>query len=290
MLEIKKEELAQFKEYLISQERSEATIKKYLHDVSVLAEYTRGSFSSKKQLINFKEGLLARGYAVSSINSMLAAINQFLCFIGRSEWKLHFLKVQRTTFSYKKKELTREEYERMVETAIQQKNEQLAMLLQTICATGIRVSELRGITVEAVRRGHGQILSKGKLRQILLPEELCKSLREYCALKNIRSGCIFITRGGRPLDRSNVWRMMKRIAKLANVKPQKAFPHNLRHLFAYTYYGQYKDIVRLADILGHSSVDTTRIYTSRSGDEQQQQMNDLHLVIRVETLCQGNTT
>lgn len=280
MLEIK-EDLSQFKEYLISQERSEATIKKYLHDVSLLAEYTKGILNSKKQLIDFKEWLLAKGYAVSSINSMLAAINQFLCFKDRPEWKLHFLKVQRTTFSHKKKELTREEYERIVETAIRQRNDQLAMLLQTICATGIRVSELKGITVEAVRRGYGQILSKGKLRQILFPKELCKMLQAYCRLKNIKSGCIFITRGGRPLDRSNIWRMMKRVAKSAHVKPQKVFPHNLRHLFACAYYSQYKDIVRLADILGHSSVDTTRIYTSRSGDEQQQQMNDLHLVIQM---------
>lgn len=178
----------------------------------------------------------------------------------------------------------------MVRAAEAQKNERLAILLQTICATGIRVSEIKGITVEAVKQGRGQIFSKGKLRQILIPKELCKILRSYCERKNIKTGYIFITRSGRLLDRSNIWKMMNRLARDAKVKLPKAFPHNLRHLFACSYYEKYKDIVRLADILGHSCVDTTRIYTKQNGEEQQKQIEDLHLMLFPKPLGTTKTT
>lgn len=290
VIAVTEHEIGRFAEYLQTQERQKATIQKYIHDVSALAQFMQGSIGSKKQLIEFKEYLLARGYAVSSVNSMLAAINQFLVFEEHPEWKLRFLKVQRSTFSSKERELTREEYERMIKTAEKQKDERLAMLLQTICSTGIRVSEIRAITVEAVRNGRGEIFSKGKLRQILLPKPLCRALQSYCRRKDIRAGCVFATRTGRPLDRSNIWRMMKRLAQNAQIKPQKVFPHNLRHLFACTYYEKYKDIVRLADILGHSSVDTTRIYTNRSGEIQQRQIGDLPLLFVSQNAPSGCAT
>lgn len=290
MIKITEKETSRFRTYLQTQERSKSTIQKYIHDVAVLAQYTQGALKNKRQLINFKEYLLARGYAASSVNSMLAAINQFLLFENHPEWKLRFLKIQYTTFSYKERELTRAEYERMVRAAEEQKDERLSILLQTICATGIRVSEIKGITVEAVKQGRGQIFSKGKVRQILIPKELCKTLRSYCERKNIKTGYIFITRSGHLMDRSNIWKMMKRLARDAKVKLQKAFPHNLRHLFACSYYEKYKDIVRLADILGHSCVDTTRIYTRRHGEEQQKQIEGLCLMLSPKLLDTAKTT
>lgn len=278
MIKITKNEIARFAIYLREQERSKSTIQKYTHDVTMLSTYLQGNIRDKKHLISFKEYLLSKGYAVSSINSMLAAVNQFLVFLGHPDLKLRFLKIQKTIFSRKEKELTREEYEKMICHA-EKTDRRLSLLLQTICSTGIRVSELNSITVESLKRGYGQITSKGKIRQILFPKELCKTLLAYCRQKRIKAGNVFITKTGRPLDRSNIWKMMKRLSKAANIASQKVYPHNLRHLFARSYYQKYKDIVRLADILGHSSVDTTRIYTSKSGDEQQRQIGSLHLIL-----------
>lgn len=268
-----------FERHLLMQERSRATIQKYLHDVRVLVEFARGELDDKADMIRFKESLIQKGYAVSSINSMLAAVNRFLEFMGAPDWKVKFLKVQRTSFVSKDKVMGKSEYLRMVSAANDCGNERMALLLQTICSTGIRVSELQSITVDALKKGEARIHLKGKIRQILLSGELCRKLLDYCRRKRIRRGPVFITRNGKPMDRSNIWKMMKQLAKRAKVKAQKVFPHNLRHLFATTYYKKFKDVVRLADILGHSSVNTTRIYTMKDGSEQKKQISSLCLMI-----------
>ena len=277
-LQLTLEKTNEFANYLALQERSSGTIQKYRRDLEKLRRFAGEEITDKATLIAFKEHLIRQGYADVSINSFLAAVNQYLKYMGFAAWQLRFLKIQRQTFRSAEKELTTQEYQRLVEAARQQGNRRLALLVQTIAATGIRVSELRGITVEAARKGQAQIRMKGKTRQILLPRELCRRLLSYCEKKRIYTGQIFITRTGHPLDRSNIWRMLKKLALTAKVKAKKVFPHNLRHLFAVTYYKRYKDVVRLADILGHSSIDTTRIYTARSTGEQQRQIEELRLV------------
>lgn len=277
-LQLSSEKMTEFANYLALQERSTSTIRKYRRDLEKLRCFAGEEITDKATLIAFKEHLIRQGYADVSINSFLAAVNQYLKFTGFAAWQLRFLKIQRQTFRSADKELTTQEYQRLVEAARQQGSKRLALLVQTIAATGIRVSELRGITVEAARRGQAQIRMKGKTRQILLPRALCNKLLSYCGKKRIYTGQIFITRTGRPLDRSNIWRMLKKLALTARVKAKKVYPHNLRHLFAVTYYKRYKDVVRLADILGHSSIDTTRIYTARSTGEQQRQIEELRLV------------
>ena len=276
---ISRESITSFRAYLYERESSEATVSKYLRDVEQLRAFCGECVEDKSTLITFKQDLQRRGYAASSINSMLAAVNRFLEFAGRPEWKLRFLKVQRTTFSDGKRELTQREYERLLGAARKMRDERLALLVQTICATGIRVSELRAITVESLRSGQAEIHNKGRIRVILLPRKLCRELESYCRRREIHNGQVFVTRTGNSLDRSNIWKSMKRLAALAKVELGKVFPHNLRHLFARTYYKAYKDIVRLADILGHASIDTTRIYTSRTGAEQQRQIERLPLLI-----------
>ena len=278
-MQIDETTMGSFRLYLQERECSAATVTKYLHDVGQLALFCGGREADKATLIAFKQALQARGYAPASINSMLAAVNRYLDFAGHSEWKLRYLKVQRANFIRRERELTQQEYRRMVETARAAGDRRLEMLLQTICATGIRVSEVRAITVESLRAGQAEIRSKGRIRVILLPGKLCGALSKYCRRKGISSGQIFVTGSGRPLDRSNIWKMMKRLAARAKVDAAKVFPHNLRHLFARTYYKAYKDIVRLADILGHASVDTTRIYTCRTGKEQQRQIERLPLLL-----------
>ena len=279
MFLIEREELESFRAYLQERECSAATVAKYMRDVRQLAEFCGGIIKEKGTLIAFKEELQTRGYAASSVNSMLAAVNCYLAFVDCTEWKLRYLKVQRTNFICKEKEMSQQEYRRLVEAARAMGNVRLAMLVQTICATGIRVSEVRAITVASLRTGQAEIRNKGRIRVILLPKKLCGVLLKYCRKKGITKGQVFVTRSGRPLDRSNIWKMMKRLGQLAKVSTAKVFPHNLRHLFARTYYKTYKDIVRLADILGHASVDTTRIYTTRTGKEQQRQIEHLPLLL-----------
>ena len=276
---ISRESMTSFCAYLYERECSEATVSKYLRDVEQLRAFCGEGVEDKSTLITFKQELQRRGYAASSVNSMLAAVNRFLEFAGCPEWKLRFLKVQRTTFADGKRELTQREYERLLGAARRMRDERLGLLVQTICATGIRVSEWRAITVESLRRRQAEIRNKGRIRVILLPRKLCNALENYCRKRKIHSGQVFVTRNGKPLDRSNIWKSMKRLAALAKVELGKVFPHNLRHLFARTYYKAYKDIVRLADILGHASIDTTRIYTSRTGAEQQRQIERLPLLM-----------
>lgn len=259
-------------------ERSPLTISKYAHDLNVLLTYLGDMPLTKAALIGWKEQL-STALAPTSINSMLVAANGFLQFFGWQELKVKLLKIQRTVFIDEEKELTRTEYERLVRAAEHQENERLSLVIQTICSTGIRVSELRFITVEAVRIGRVEITNKGKRRTIFLPGSLCRVLTAYLKKHRKQKGTVFTTRTGKPLDRSNIWKDMKKLCETAGVDPHKVFPHNLRHLFARTFYALDHDLSRLADILGHSSIATTRIYTAECGTVHARQVERLGLLI-----------
>ena len=264
--------------YMREQERSDATIKKYTHDLRELCTYMNGAMLTKAVLISWKNELVSR-YAPATVNSALTAVNGYLRFYGWEGLAVKKLKIQKALFADESRELTRKEYARLVAAAKQKDNERLSLVIQTICATGIRVSELRYITVEAVQRGRADISNKGKRRIVFLPEKLRRLLRKYAGRQNKTAGAVFTTRTGRPLDRSNIWRDMKALCESAGVAAEKVFPHNLRHLFARTFYSMEKDLSRLADILGHSSTVTTRIYTAESGSVHARQMGRLGLVI-----------
>lgn len=264
--------------YLREQERSPATIQKYTHNLTALTEYLEGEPLTKAALIGWKEHL-TETYAPASVNSMLAAVNSFLRYMGWQELAVKPLKIQRPLFSDERKELTRDEYTRLVDAAQRRGGERLALVLETICATGIRVSELRFVTARAVHLGRAEVSNKGKRRTVFLPGKLCRLLKKYLKKQKITAGAVFMTRTGRPLDRSNIWREMKALCESAGVEPGKVFPHNLRRLFARTYYGRERDLSRLADILGHASVNTTRIYTAESGRIHARQIEGLGLVV-----------
>ena len=278
MLTIDKDKIDAFRRWLEEREYSHATISKYLHDIRVLADYAGSGIADRNHLKGFRAHLEEKDYSGRSINSMLGAVNCFLDFIG-CDWKLRYVKVQRQNFRPEGQELNQKEYERMAYTAEENGDRKLALLLQTLCALGIRVSELSAISVESLASGVAVIQNKGKLRQILIPKGLAAKLRIYCKQKGIKNGAIFVTRTDKPLDRSNIWKMLKKLAAMAKVAAEKVFPHNFRHLFARTYYKKFKDIVRLADILGHSNIDTTRIYTAHSGHEERRQLDQLHLIL-----------
>ena len=268
-----------FGRYLAKEERSNATIDKYIRDVKSFALYLKGEPVTRESVIAYKQHLLNTGYAVRSINSMLASLNSLFTYLGRTDLKVRFLKMQKEVFCPEEKELTRAEYERLCRTALRRHNERLCLILQTICSTGIRVSELEFITVGAVRCGRAEVHLKGKSRAVLLPKDLQRKLMKYLSDQGIRDGCVFVTRTGKPVCRSSIWREMKNLCTEANVDPGKVYPHNLRHLFARIFYGIEKDIVRLADVLGHSSVETTRIYIISAGREHRRCMEQMHLVI-----------
>lgn len=270
--------ITDYKKYLIEQERSSYTISKYIHDIRFFIEFA-GKRTLNKELIIDLKLYLGEHYAASSANSMLAAVNGFLKFIGRADLRVKPFKIQRTLFVPKEKELCRYEYMRLIEAARQQKKERLMLIVETICATGIRVSELKFITAGSVETGRAEIKCKGKLRTVFLPPKLCELLKKYIQKQKITAGAVFITRSEKHLDRSNIWREMKKLSALTSVSPKKVFPHNLRHLFARTYYSIEKDLSRLADILGHSSVNTTRIYTIESGQTHARQIERLNLII-----------
>ena len=253
--------------HLCDQERSAATIQKYVHDLTALSTFLDGRPMTKGLLLEWKEGLIGR-YAPASVNAMLAAVNRFLTFLGRNDLRLRPLKIQRALFLPADKELTRADYIRLVQAAQRGDNARLALVIQTICATGIRVSELRFITVEAVQTGRAEVVNKGKRRAVFLPEKLRRLLKGYLRAQKITAGAVFLSRRGNPLDRSNIWRDMKRLCDSAGVEPGKVFPHNLRHLFARCFYRVSRDVAKLADVLGHSSIETTRIYLTRSSKEQ----------------------
>ncbi len=273
------EMLLKFKKNMKTEEKSQATIEKYLRDTKqFLEELGEGSEITKDRVIAYKESLAER-YAVTSANSKVAAVNCFLRTAGCEGCSVKSFKVQKNVFRTKERELTKEEYIRLVKTAQRHGKRQLGMLIQTICATGIRISELPYVTVEALYTRRAVVSLKGKTRIVLLPAELCRELTAYVRAENIRSGSIFVTRNGKQLDRSNIFHSMKKLCEDAEVDRDKVFPHNLRHLFAVTYYKAEKDVCHLADILGHSSINTTRIYTIISCEEQEQQINGLGLLI-----------
>lgn len=271
--------LAGFRGYLQRLEASMNTVSKYMHDVKLLSAMEGDCIETMDQLLHFKQQLQQKGYAARSINSMLSAVNKFVCYCGHPEWKLRFLKVQRMSFADEQREISRVEYQRLIETADKRGDQRLALIMQTICATGIRVSELRAITVAGIKKGVVEIRSKAKIRTILLPKGLCTVLADYCCRQGIVSGCIFTSRRGIPLGRCYIWRQMKRLCKWAKVAEGKVFPHNLRHLFARCFYQKHRDIVRLADILGHSSMDTTRIYTIKNSRTERLRLDVLGLVV-----------
>lgn len=261
------EQIVDFERYLRDEEKSGATIEKYLRDVRRFFSYLSEKFGtdaiSKKHTIEYKQYLTER-YAPASVNSMLIAMNSFFKFCGLQDLCVKLLKIQRQIFSKQEKELSIAEYRRLLNSA---KGTRLFYIMRVIGGTGIRVSELRYITVEAVRAGQTRVMSKNKNRMIFLPKDIQAVLKEYIAEKGIKKGCIFITRSGKPIDRSNIWRDMRKLCKKAGIPAKKVFPHNLRHLFARTFYGIDKDVVRLADLLGHCSVNTTRIYIAESGQK-----------------------
>ena len=267
-----------FKNYLVENEKSTATIDKYMRDIRCFSEYSTECILDKALVLNYK-GMLEQKYAVRSANSMLAALNAFFRFLGWHDLCVKQFKVQKEAYCSEEKELTKAEYTALVRTAEQKKNERLSLVVQTICGTGIRVSELQSITVEAVRRGEAVVSCKGKTRKIFIVKALQKKLIRYATEQGITSGMLFVTKSGKPLDRSNIWREMKDLCKQAGVSPQKVFPHNLRHLFALTFYGIEKDIAKLADILGHSNINTTRIYIITTGAEHQRRMENMRLII-----------
>ena len=272
------EQITAFERYLRTEERSSGTIEKYLRDVRAFAVWLNGRIVTKETAAGWKEHLLDRHYAPVTINSMLAAINAFFRFVGWEDCRVKFLKIQRRMFREASRELSREEYDRLLSTAHPLGRDRLALLMETICASGIRVSEVRYITVEAARQGQTEIALKGKIRTILLPDKLCRKLLKYARHKKIASGEIFRTESGKSLGRRQIWAEMKQLCKYAGVAPSKVFPHNLRHLFATTFYRACGDISRLADVLGHSSIETTRIYLLTTGSEQVKQMDQLGLV------------
>ena len=272
-------QIAKFAVYLKSEEKSENTVGKYIRDVRAFAAYVGETNITKETVIAYKNKLLSESYAARSINSMLASINSLFSFLGWADLKVKSIKLQRQIYCPEEKELTKAEYMRLVNTAKQKGNDRLNLLIQTICGTGIRVSELQYITVEAVTCGEAVVSLKGKTRSVFIVRELQKKLLRYAAEQKITTGAIFITRSGKPISRTNIWREMKNLCEQAGVNPQKVFPHNLRHLFARTFYGIEKDIAKLADILGHSSINTTRIYIITTGDEHRQRMENMRLII-----------
>ena len=277
MKKITNELIKNFRRYLIEEEKATATVEKYIRDVNAFAEWLGENILDKEAVLTYKENL-TKNYAPASVNSILASLNSFFAF---NEWyhlRVKNLKIQRQIFVNKDKELTKAEYERLLTAAKSKGNEQLYFLMQTICATGIRVSELRYITVESLKAQKAQINLKGKMRVIIIPKELCKMLLQYSKEHKITNGYVFVSKNGKALDRSNIWKMMKALCESAGVSREKVFPHNLRHLFARTFYSLQKDIVRLADILGHSSVNTTRIYTMETGETHRRQIQKLGLL------------
>lgn len=281
-VEISEDSLEGFKNYLYERENAEATAKKYERDVRTFFRYLgHDTNADKKKILAYKEWLLER-YKVTSVNSMLAALNQFLEYLGYACLKVKRVKVQQSLFMQEERELSRKEFGRLVRTAEREGKRWLALCMETIASTGIRISELRYFTVERVKKGRIEVHNKGKYRRIMLPDFIKKKLLDFCRKRHIRGGCIFTDRQGRPKDRSSIWREMKRLREHSGVDGNKIFPHNLRHLFARMYYQRTKDIAGLADLLGHSSLNVTRIYTSNTGEIYQKQLDQMNL-LRGET-------
>ena len=276
---ITEEMLGDYEKRLRAEDLSRGTVEKYLRDVRAFAAWLGVRAVTKEHITAWRDVLVTEGYAPVTVNSMLAALNTFFRFAGWTECRMRYLKIQRRLFRDRSRELTEAEYKRLIATARQNGQERLELLLQTIGATGIRVSEVKYITVQAARSGKAVVSLKGKIRTILLPQKLCRRLLQYARKQKTASGEIFLTGSGKSLSRKQIWAEMKRLCKKAGVEPSKVFPHNLRHLFATVFYRACKDISRLADILGHSSVETTRIYLLTSGAEHLRQLNKLPLIL-----------
>lgn len=270
--------ICRFGRELFEQERAKKTIERYQHQLRAFAQWTEGRTVTKELTVRYKQWLMER-YSPASVNVTLAALNRFFKFMGWQECRVRPVRVQRRHYAEPSRELSREEYYRLLKIARQKGNMRLFHLLETICSTGIRVSELRFITVQAVKRGRADICNKGKYRTILLPRKLCEKLLEYCRERGIWQGSVFVTRSGRPIDRTNVWAMMKALCTQAHVDAKKVFPHNLRNLFARCFYQKQRDLEHLATLLGHSSINTTRIYTRTSGEEHLRQIERLELLL-----------
>ena len=277
MAEMSLESVNEYKKYLIDEEKSSVTVEKYIRDIIAFSKWIGTRELTKSEVLEYKEELTEK-YAPTSVNSILASLNGFFSYMEWFALKVKNLKIQRKIFCGSEKELSKSEYERLLKAANDKKNDKIYHIMQTICSTGIRVSELKFITVEALTAGQTTVRMKGKFRTIILPKELCRLLKKYAAEHAIKTGSIFITRTGKPIDRHSVWKCMKQLCETANVAKEKVFPHNLRHLFARTYYSLQNDIVRLADILGHSSINTTRIYTMESVDIHRKQIQKLGLL------------
>ena len=277
-MQLTQREFDQFEDYLRHDEREESTIEAYLRSLTRFAEWADGRAVTKELAMEWKAALSGAGYRPISVNAMLAAVNKFFTCMGREDCKVKYLKLQRQMFRKSEKDLSKEEYQRLVQAAHEKGDLRMELILETICATGIRVGELKYITVEAVRAGVAEIALKGKIRTILLPHRLCRKLQKYAKQQKIASGKLFLTQDGLPVSRQSIWTRMKALCEAAGVERSKAFPHNLRSLFARSFYGSCHDVVRLADVLGHSSIETTRIYLMSTGKEYLRQLDKLGLV------------
>ena len=277
-MQLTQREFDQFEDYLRHDEREESTIEAYLRSLTRFAEWADGRAVTKELAMEWKTALSESGYRPISVNAMLAAVNKFFTCMGREDCKVKYLKLQRQMFRKSEKDLSKEEYQRLVQAAHEKGDLRMELILETICATGIRVGELKYITLETVRAGVAEIALKGKIRTILLPHRLCRKLQKYAKQQKIASGKIFLTQDGLPVSRQYVWTRMKALCEPAGVERTKAFPHNLRSLFARSFYGSCHDVVRLADVLGHSSIETTRIYLMSTGKEYLRQLDKLGLV------------
>lgn len=270
--------LSDYRWYLIREERSCGTIEKYIRDLGEFRRWLGGRAVSKQETIGWKEYLLSKGLNPATVNAKLSALNGLFRYLGWEGCRVKFLRIQRRVFRDTARELTREEYFRLLEAARSAGREYLALLMEAICSTGIRVSEVRYLTVEAALAGRAEVCMKGKIRTILLPGKLCRKLLKYVRKEKTVRGEIFLTKEGRGMSRSQIWRQMKKLCVRAGVKSSKVFPHNLRHLFATVFYRTCRDIVKLADVLGHSSIETTRIYLLTTGAEHARHLERLHLI------------
>lgn len=275
---LRKETIPDFKELLCREEKSPATVEKYLRDVENFRIFLHGKQMTKTAVISFKNFLLNKGYSPRTVNSMMVSLNHYFKLYGYKDLQMKMIRTQRDVYCPNDRELTREEYLRLLNAAKKKKSHRTYLILQTLCSTGMRVSELKQLTVDSLERGEIQVLSKGKSRRVFIVPGLCKQLEKYVKTRRIRTGPIFQTRNGNPINRSDIWKEMKALCEDSGVLPSKVYPHNLRHLFARTFYEIDNDIVRLADVLGHTSVDTTRIYLIDTGDEHRKKMEQLHLI------------
>lgn len=276
---IEQKTMEKFKHFLLMEEKSDNTIEKYIRDAECFAEYICCAEVDKESVIMYKNKLIEKGYANSSINSIIASLNKLFSLLDWNDCKVKYIKEQRQMYCASEKELTKSDYLRLVNTAKANGNTRLSLIIQTICATGIRVSELKYITVEAIQRGEAKVTLKGKTRRVFIVDKLRKKLLKYISKKHIKHGAVFVTKWGNPINRSNIWREMKNLCDQAGVNPNKVFPHNLRHLFARSFYKIEKDVAKLADILGHSSINTTRIYIVTTAREHRMRMEQMRLII-----------